>query len=143
MGTKTIERPVLVDAVVQQLPCFGMVVIAGTQVAPVSNPLLHIGLLFPRTVEEVLINLRTHIEGLQSGADAGHVRSRLLQGGGEFLLQFVDIAHQHGVATEVAEVAPDEGLSVETVGGAPNLRLFAEVVEQHQLVLGHGGEVGA
>ena len=96
----------------------------------------------PCLVEDVLKGELLHVEAFECGAYALEVASALAQGLLQALACLLDVAVQHGVAAEVAQVAPYVGLAVELIVHAPHLGALGKVVEHGHLALGHAGEHG-
>ena len=113
-----------------------------THLRPVVHPRVHIGIRVPSPFKQIFINLRAHIKGFQRGADALHVGAGLTQSGRQSFLQIMDVAHQHRIAAEIAQIAPDERLPEERLRGAPHLRFFTEIIEKDQFFTGHSRQVG-
>ena len=97
----------------------------------------------PCLLEDVLIGELLHVEALEGRADAHKVVATLGKGFFDAFARLLDAALYVGVAAEVAQVAPDEGLVVEAVVLAPHLLVLAVVVEHRHLALRHAGEHGA
>ena len=95
----------------------------------------------PCFFKDKLIHERVAVESLECGADAAEVLSSVDERVFDAFIDFSDVAGEHRVAAEVAEVAPDVGHAVVSVGLLPDFLPLAVVVEQ-QLLLGRvGGDV--
>ena len=83
----------------------------------------------------------TDIEAFQCGTHAQHIAVVVGIGLAELVVEHIEVAQQHGIASEVAQIAPDERLSEESLGLAPHLGLLAKIVQQHHTSLWHRGEI--
>ena len=96
----------------------------------------------PRLLQHIFIDIGIAVESLERAADSAEIVAAFAEGILHTFVNRLEIAHQHGVAAEVAQVAPDVGHAEELLGALPHLLPFAVVVE-HQLALRReGGQVG-
>ena len=104
---------------------------------------LLVGLLqIPSLVEDVFVGHLLHFKAFEGGTDAYQILAALLECLLEFLSRGLHIALNGRVAAEVAQIAPDIGLSEETVKVAPHLLELAVIVEHGHLAVRHASEHG-
>ena len=131
----------LIDHGVPECP---VVRIYATQMAVgnVVDILVEINACVPSLGQHVLINGLVETETFQCGADANELFAAFGLGACNQLGVVFVVALYLRHASEVAEVAPDELVTIEMFGHSPYLGIVALVVEHNHLALGNGREVG-
>ena len=106
----------------------------------ILNPAIDSEAEVPCLAEYKFIHKFVTVETLGRTAQSFEVLSGFAANAVDAAAHLARIAGKHGVAAEIAKVAPDEILSVELIGASPYLHVVAEVVEHHQSSLGHTRE---
>ena len=113
-----------------------------TAVGPGLNPFLVGALMVPCLFEDIFIEEGVHIERFEGGAEAPEIRAAMTDHLFDAAAGFLQVAGQHGVAAEIAQIAPQEGLTEIRVGIAPHLGVLGKIVEQDHLVARNGIDKG-
>ena len=96
----------------------------------------------PGLVEDEFVDIGIGTETFKGGADAVEAASAVPERSFQPAVDVFDTSVHHGLASEIAEVAPDERDVVESFRAPPDLFVLAAVVQKDLLFLRDGGKVG-